>query len=187
MNKTQQQHVRRAGVREDRRMAYHIFREHGIPIVETMETLTLKRAAELKLRPKRGPRVLKHADGTPVPYTKAMNNAVLLMLRQTDWPHRRLDATRALPRVLADYRLPIMGNPWDEARYFEWRHKVRRALRYRLCIERAMPVANIPLQYELEVILLILSKSTSHQAAVMLHTPHQREVWRRDELARSQP
>ena len=180
----QQQHVRRAGVREDRRTAYRIFTEYGIPIAETMETLTLIRAAQEKLRPKRGPKTLRYHDGTAVSHTRGMNRAVLFELRDTNWSQRRLDATRALPRLLQSYKLPVMGNPWDEAAYFQWRYKVLKALRYRRNIERAKPVANVPLQYELEVILRILIRSTSHQASAMLHTEWQREEWRQERLAR---
>ena len=180
MNKTQREHVRRAGVREDRRTAYRIFKEHGIPIRETMETLTRKRAAEMKLRPKRGPQVLKYAEGTAVTHTRGMNKAVLLLLRDTDWPQRRLEAKLALPRILAAYRLPHMGNPWQEEHYFQWRYKILKALRRRRNLERAKPVANVGLQYDLEVILRVLIKSTSHQAAVMMYTPWQLDIWRKE-------
>jgi hypothetical protein len=177
----QQKHVKRAGEREDRRTAFRIFKEHGIPIADTMETLTRKRAAEFKLRPKRGPKVLKYAEGTAVTHTRGMNKAVLLMLRQADWPQRRLDAARALPPLLAAYRLPHMGNPWIVPHYWQWRYKITKALRYRRDIERAKPVANVPLQFELEVILRVLAKSTSHQAAAMMYTPWQLDIWRKEE------
>lgn len=178
MNEKQLQHVRRAGEREDRREAFRVYKEHGIPIKDTLETLTLQRREMEKLRPKRGPRVLQYEEGTPVPHHKGMNKAVLLMLRRTDWVRRRVECSRALPAMLARYQLPVMGNPHDVDAYFEWRYKILQALRYRRGVERARPQADLRTQYDLEVVLMILMKSTSHQISVMLHTDRQREVWR---------
>jgi hypothetical protein len=164
-------HQQAAERRADRRIAFQIERQDGIPRPETMKLLAklhredrnmLKR--ERKCRGKQPP---------VLPWQRYMHADVAKYLACLPKHLWRAEMEFALPHMLSLYDLPAVFDPTDRVSWSRWLESILKSLIYRRREARKHRTLPLKLLIHLELSLMFLRDAGSMQTSRLLHTDNQ--------------